>query len=108
MSCNRERERERECFQAITTILINHRVTDHPEEGQDLFSIIPECRTRENGLKLQETRYRLNIRKTFLTVRAVQQWKQWSREVVSAQTLEAFKRKLDHCLSDLLGFGFLH
>ena len=22
-----------------------------PEEGQDLFSILPECRTRKNGLK---------------------------------------------------------
>ena len=26
----------------------------HTEEGQELFSIIPECRTRNNGLKLQE------------------------------------------------------
>ena len=26
----------------------------HTEEGQDLFSILPECRTRNNGLKLQE------------------------------------------------------
>ena len=23
----------------------------HTEEGQDLFSILPECRTRKNGLK---------------------------------------------------------
>ena len=41
------------------------------EEGQDLFSIIPECRTRNRGLKLKEDRFRLNIRKNFLTVRAV-------------------------------------
>ena len=26
------------------------------EEGQNLFSIIPECRTRNNGLKLKEAR----------------------------------------------------
>ena len=44
----------------------------HTEEGQDLFSILPECRTRNNGLKLQEARFQLNIRKNFLTVRAVQ------------------------------------
>ena len=46
----------------------------HTEEGQDLFSIIPECRTRDNGLKLKEARYRLHIRENFLTVRAVRQW----------------------------------
>ena len=43
----------------------------HPEEGQDLFLIIPECRTHNNGLKLKETRFWLNIRKNLLTVRAV-------------------------------------
>ena len=43
----------------------------HTKEGQDLFSIIPEYRTCNNGLKLKEARFRLNIRKNFLTVRAV-------------------------------------
>ena len=41
------------------------------EEGQDLFSILPECRIRNHGLKLKEARFRLNIRKNFLTVRTV-------------------------------------
>ena len=41
------------------------------EEGQDLFSILPECRTRNNGIKLEEARFQLDIRKNFLTVRAV-------------------------------------
>ena len=43
----------------------------HKEEGQDMFSIIPECRTHNNGLKLKEARFRLNIRKNFLTVTVV-------------------------------------
>ena len=34
----------------------------HTEEGQDLVLIIPECRTRNNGLKIQETRFRPDIR----------------------------------------------
>ena len=38
----------------------------HTEEGQDLFSIRPQCRTRNNGLKLQEARFWLDIRKNFL------------------------------------------
>ena len=74
----------------------------HTEEGQDLFSIIPECRTSSNGLKLQEARFSLNIRKNFFTVRAVRQWNQLLMEIVSALMLEAFKRKLDNFLSDVL------
>ena len=43
----------------------------HTEEGQDLFSIISEYRICNNGLKLKNARFWLNIRKNFLTVRAV-------------------------------------
>ena len=68
----------------------------HTEEGQDFFSILPEGRIRNNGLKLQEASFHLDIRKTFLTVRAVQQWNQLPRE------LEAFKRQLDSHLSGML------
>ena len=74
----------------------------HTEEGQNLFSILPECRTRNNGLKLQEVRFRLDIRKNILTVRAVRQWNQLPREVVGSPTLEAFKRQLDSHLSGML------
>ena len=35
----------------------------HTEEGQNLFLVIPEYRTHNNGLKLQGVRFRLNIRK---------------------------------------------
>ena len=48
----------------------------HTEEGQDLFSIILEYRIHNYGFKLNEARFRLNIRKNLLTVRAVQQWNQ--------------------------------
>ena len=34
----------------------------HTEEGQDLFLIFPECRTWNNGLKLQEAKFQLDIR----------------------------------------------
>ena len=43
----------------------------HTEEGQDLFSILPELRTQNNGLKVQETTFWLDVRKNILTVRAV-------------------------------------
>ena len=83
-------------------ILFKYLKGCHTAEGQDLFSITPECRTRNNGLKLQEARFRLNIRKNFLTVRAVQQWNQLSQELVNAPTLEAFKKHLDNHLADML------
>ena len=35
----------------------------HTEEGQDLFSITPECRTQNSGLRSQEVRFWLNNRK---------------------------------------------
>ena len=73
----------------------------HTEEGQDLFSILPECRTRNNGLKLKETRSWLDIRKNFLTLRSVRQWNQLPREVIGSLTLEAFKRQLDSHLSSM-------
>ena len=72
------------------------------EEGQDLFSIIPECRIRSNELKLKEARFWLDIRKNFLTVRAVRQWNQLPWELVSIPTLEAFKKNLDNHLPDML------
>ena len=44
---------------------------------------------------MQEARFQLNIRKSFLSVRAVRQWNQLPREVVGSPTLEASKRRLD-------------
>ena len=67
----------------------------HTEEGQDLFSILPECRTQNNGLKLQEARFRLDIRKNLLTVRAGRQRNQLPREVVGSPMLRAIKMQLD-------------
>ena len=46
----------------------------HSEVGQDVFSIISECRTCNHGLKIEEGWFQLNIRKNFLTIRAVRQW----------------------------------
>ena len=38
----------------------------HTVEGQNLFSIIPECRTHNNELKLQETRFQVEYQEKFL------------------------------------------
>jgi len=59
-------------------------------------------RTRSNGFKLKESRFRLAIRKKFFTTRVVKHWHRLPREVVAAPSLETFKARLDGALSNLI------
>ena len=58
-------------------------------------------RTRGDGFKLKEGRFRLDTRKKFFTVRAVRPWPRLPREAVAAPSLAAFKARLDRAGSTL-------
>ena len=59
-------------------------------------------RTKGNGFKLRKGRFRLDVRRELFTQRVVTHWNRLREEVVDAQSLEAFKARLDVALGSLV------
>jgi len=71
----------------------------YKKAGEGLFTRARSGRTRGNGFKLKEGRFRLDIRKKFFTMRVVRHWHRWPSD---APSLEVLKARLDGDLSNLV------
>jgi len=74
------------------------------KDGENIFSRACCDRTRSDGFKLREGRFRLDIKKKFFKMRVVKYWHRLPREVVEAPSLETFKVRLDGAVSSLIKF----
>jgi len=72
------------------------------KDGEGLFTRVCSNRIRENGCKLKEGRFRLDIRKKFFTIRVLRHWNRLPREAVDAPSLAVFKARLNGALSNLV------
>jgi len=76
----------------------------YKKDGEGLLTRTYRDRTRGNGFKVKEGRFRVDIRKKFFTMRVLEHWHRLPREVVDVLSLETFKARLYRALSNLIWF----
>ncbi|GAB0187104.1 cAMP-dependent protein kinase inhibitor alpha [Grus japonensis] len=74
----------------------------YKKAGEGLFTRAWSDRTRGNGLKVKDGRFRVDISKKIFTVRMVRHWNMLPREAVDAPSLAVFKARLDGALGSLV------
>lgn len=57
---------------------------------------------RINGSKLEEDRFRLDIRKKLFTMKVVKHWDRLSSKAEDAPSMEAFKARRDGAVSNMV------
>jgi len=93
-------EKRRLCGALI--VAFQYLKRSYKKEGEWLFTRVDTDRTRGDGLKLRQGRFRLDIRRKFFTQRVGKHWNRLPKEVVDAPSLEALKAKLDVALGSLV------
>ena len=74
----------------------------YKQEGEQMFTRMDSDRTRGDGFKLRQERFRLDVRRKFYTQREMTHWNRLPKEAVDAPSLEALKARLDVALGSLV------
>jgi len=74
----------------------------YKKAGEGLSTRAWSGRTRGNGFKLKEAKFRLDARKKFLMIRVVRHWHRLPGEILAVPSLEVFKSRLAEALSNLV------
>ena len=93
---------EKRRLQEDLTVAFQYLKGAYKQEGERLFTRVDSDRTRGNGFKLGQGRFRLDIRKKFFTQRVVMHWNRLPKEAVDAPSLKAFKARLNVALGSLV------